>query len=580
VADRYVLALADLDPLLATRLGLPAGQDRLPDFSPAGREAEDALARATLAELDGLDGAAGSCADERRCARLLRERLEAGLALSAQGERLRAVSNIFGPPQQMRGTFLAMPAETHEDWAVIARRMSKVGEALAGYRASLAEGARRGLVAGPRVTETVAGQLSGWAEVADGRGWFAEFAAGADVPPALRADLDAAARSAGEAVAELGRWLGAEYLGQARSAPDGVGAERYVSCARQWTGADLDPRDAYDWGWSQFTELQAELAKEASRVLPGATAAQAMAHLDQAGEAIDGVPEIRLWLQAMMDEAISDLDGTHFDLADPLKVVQARIAPPGSAAAPYYTAPSQDFSRPGRTWLPTLGKTRFPLWGLISTWYHEGVPGHHLQLAQWTYLSRSLSMYQTTVGTVSACSEGWALYAERLMDELGYLSLAGARLGYLDAQAMRAIRVVVDIGMHLGLKVPGDSPIGAGQAWTPDLALEFFCAHSGRPREFVASEIIRYLSGPGQAISYKLGERAWLAGRSAARAAHEARGESFDLKAWHMAALSLGSLGLDDLTDELAAATGSLTPGHAGDHDGGRTGQAAARDGG
>ena len=90
------------------------------------------------------------------------------------------------------------------------------------------------------------------------------------------------------------------------------------------------------------------------------------------------------------------------------------------------------------------------------------------------------------------------------------------------------------------------------QTWTPELALEFFVAHSGRGREFAESEIVRYLGMPGQAISYKLGERAWLAGREAARAAHRASGATFDLKSWHMAALSLGSLGLDDLAAELA----------------------------
>ena len=166
------------------------------------------------------------------------------------------------------------------------------------------------------------------------------------------------------------------------------------------------------------------------------------------------------------------------------------------------------------------------------------------------YLSSQLSLYQTSVGGVSACSEGWALYAERLMDELGYLSAPGACLGYLDAQMMRAVRVVVDIGMHMQLQVPGDSPLAAGEKWTPELAREFFSAHSARSAAFIGSEIARYLSAPGQAISYKLGERAWLAGRAAAQAAS---GGDFDLKSWHMAALSLGSLGLDDLTEELAS---------------------------
>jgi uncharacterized protein (DUF885 family) len=280
---------------------------------------------------------------------------------------------------------------------------------------------------------------------------------------------------------------------------------------------------------------------------------EAMRWLDEHGEAVVGVEAIRVRLQAMMDEAMAALDGTHFEIAEPVRRVEAMIAPPGSAAAPYYTRPSMDFSRPGRTWLPPLGRERFPLWDLISTWYHEGVPGHHLQLAQWVYVAKDLSTYQSTIGSVSANTEGWALYAERLMDELGFLTPQGARLGYLDAQQMRAVRVVIDLGMHLELPIPDDAE-GAlaehrGRPWTPELARAFFGEHSGRDPEFLDSELVRYLGIPGQAISYKLGERAWLAGREAARQAH---GADFDLKAWHMAALSQGALGLDDLAAELA----------------------------
>jgi len=281
-----------------------------------------------------------------------------------------------------------------------------------------------------------------------------------------------------------------------------------------------------------------------------------MAHLDDRGPAIEGVEQVRAYLQEFMDGAIAVLDGVHFDLAERIKRVEARIAPAGSAAAPYYTRPALDFSRPGRTWLPTLGRTRFPIWDLISTWYHEGVPGHHLQLAQWSYVSGRLSRYQTSLGSVGANVEGWALYAERLMDELGYLTDPGHRLGYLDAQQMRAVRVIVDLGMHLELEIPKDQggadPFHPGERWTPALAREFFGLNSGRSADFLDSELVRYLGGAGQAISYKLGERAWLAGREAARVAHTARGGAFDLKAWHMAALSQGSLGLDDLVAELS----------------------------
>jgi uncharacterized protein (DUF885 family) len=442
-----------------------------------------------------------------------------------------------------------MPADTDGDWGVMARRMGAVPAALAGYRESLALGAERGLFAAPRQVETVAGQLGEWLAAGAGAGWFAEFAAGADVPAALRADLDRAAAGAAAAVARLRDWMTADYLPRAAGTPDGMGEERYLRSARLWTGAHLDLAETAEWGWSEYHRIRAEMEEEASRVLPGAAPAEAMRYLDEHGAAVDGVEQVRERLQQMMDDAIASLDGTHFDIAEPLRTVQAMIAPAGSAAAPYYSPPSQDFSRPGRTWLPALGRTRFPEWNLISIWYHEGVPGHHLQLAQWVHVAGQLSRFQTGVGGVSACSEGWALYAETLMDELGYLKAPGARLGYLDAQMLRAVRIVIDLGMHLGLTVPGHSPVGAGQVWTPELAGEFFRASSGHDPAFIDSEIMRYLSAPGQAISYKLGERAWLAGREAARAA---RGASFDLKAWHMKALSLGSLGLDDLSDELA----------------------------
>jgi uncharacterized protein (DUF885 family) len=555
VADGFVDALCDLDPILATTLGARPGDDRLPDPGPAGLEAEAELFRTTLAELDRVlaeDPALEDDPIERRCARLLRERLGAELAAHEAGEGYRALSNIFGPLHSIRQVFSLMPAATDEDWAVIARRMARVPEAYRGLRAALEEGARRGLFAAPRQVTTVVGQLDEWLAGP----YFANFVAAG--PDGLRADLEAGARAADGAVAELRDFLRDTYAPQAQGTPDAVGRERYALTARRWTGSDLGAGDgleeAYRYGWAEHQRILAEQRAEAEKVLPGATPMEAMRWLDENGPAVEGVEAIRQRLQTMMDEAIEALDGTHFDLAEPVRRVEAMIAPPGSAAAPYYTRPSQDFSRPGRTWLPTLGRERFPLWDLVSTWYHEGVPGHHLQLAQWAYVAPQLSTYQTSVGSVSANAEGWALYAERLMDELGFLTDPGARLGYLDAQQMRAIRVVIDIGMHLELPIPDDADgvlaDHRGQPWTPELARAFFGAYCGREPAFLDSELVRYLGAPGQAISYKLGERAWLAGREAAQ---RARGADFDLKAWHMAALSQGSLGLDDLTAELAA---------------------------
>ncbi|MER6537842.1 DUF885 domain-containing protein [Streptomyces sp. 900105755] len=549
VADTFVDELIALDPITGTFLGDKESSGRLPDNSPAGAEALARLQRDTLAKLDEAERQPGADSDiERRCARLLRERLSASLAVHEADESLRSVSNLSSAAHAVRQVFTVTPTATEEDWTAVAERLRAVPAALEGYRQSLELGLERKLYGGPRATATFVGQLGEWADTGDGRGWFEQFAASG--PEALRTELDTAARSATEAVVALRDWMRDVYEPAVEGAPDVVGRERYARWVRYFNGTDLDLDEAYAYGWSEYHRLLGEMKAEAEKVLPGAaTPWVALAHLDEQGTHVEGVDEVRGWLQSVMDEAIEKLDGTHFDLAERVRRVESRIAPPGSAAAPYYTPPSDDFSRPGITWLPTMGQTRFPVYDLVSTWYHEGVPGHHLQLAQWKHVAGNLSRYQASVGMVSANAEGWALYAERLMDELGFLTDPERRLGYLDAQMMRAARVIVDIGMHLELTIPDDSPFHPGERWTPALAQEFFGAHSSRPADFVESELTRYLSMPGQAIGYKLGERAWLLGREQARAR---RGAGFDLKSWHMAALSQGSLGLDDLVDELS----------------------------
>ncbi|MEE1755462.1 DUF885 domain-containing protein [Streptomyces sp. SP18CS02] len=549
VADAYVDALIALDPITGTHLGVRESAGLLPDFTPAGQEELAALARETLTRLDEAERLPGADSDaERRCGRLLRERLTAELAVHDADEGLCAVSNMRSPAHSVRIVFTMMPTGTDEDWKAIAERLRAVPAALKGYRSSLELGLERKLLGGPRATATFIGQLTEWAGC-DGarRGWFEEFAAAG--PSALRSELDTAARGATDALVSLRDWMREVYAPAVRDAPDTVGRERYARWSRYFNGTDFDLDEAYAYGWAEYHRLLAEMKAEAEKILPGAGPWEALAHLDEHGTHIEGVEEVRVWLQGLMDEAIEALDGTHFELAERVRKVESRIAPPGGAAAPYYTGPSEDFSRPGRTWLPVDGETRFPVYDLVSTWYHEGVPGHHLQIAQWVHVADRLSRYQATVGGVSANAEGWALYAERLMDELGFLPDAERRLGYLDAQMMRACRVIVDIGMHLELEIPADSPFRPGERWTPESAQEFFQCHTSRPPAFVESELIRYLSMPAQAIGYKLGERAWLLGRENARKAH---GDSFDAKKWHMAALSQGPLGLDDLVDELS----------------------------
>jgi uncharacterized protein (DUF885 family) len=360
--------------------------------------------------------------------------------------------------------------------------------------------------------------------------------------------LDTAARGATAAYAELATFLRNDY-GPKAADRDAVGQDRYRLAARASLGADVDLLDTYAWGWEELHRIEADMAATADRILSGATVAEAEHLLEtDPARAIDGVDAFRQWLQDLMDRTIGALDGTHFAIPAPVRRVEAMIAPPGGAAAMYYTGPSEDFSRPGRTWYPTL-----PLWGEVSIAYHEGVPGHHLQVGQVVYLGERLSRYQRT-SFVSGHGEGWALYAERLMDELGYLDTPDLRLGMLRAQAMRAVRVVVDLGMHLELTIPAHDRFHPGERWTPELGQAFVNERSHFPADFMASEIVRYLGLPAQAISYKVGERVWLDAREEVR---RQQGAAFDLKAFHARALDLGPLGLDLLRTELTAAPGA-----------------------
>jgi uncharacterized protein (DUF885 family) len=261
---------------------------------------------------------------------------------------------------------------------------------------------------------------------------------------------------------------------------------------------------------------------------------------------VHGKEAFRDWMQQLADRTVDELADVHFDIPEPIRRIECCLAPTNDGGI-YYTGPSEDFTRPGRMWWSVPdGITTFSPWREVTTVYHEGVPGHHLQVAQTAYRQESLNRWQRLLCWVSGHGEGWALYAERLMDELGYLADPADRLGMLDGQSFRAARVIVDIGMHLELEIPRDNPFGfhPGERWTPALGLEFMRQHCRMEDAFIVFEVNRYLGWPGQAPSYKVGERIWLDARADAQAR---QGADFDLKAFHRAALDLGSLGLDPL---------------------------------
>lgn len=556
IAATYLVEWAELDPVSAAQLGLPAPPGRLTDYSPEGQEALAALCRRTLAELEAAPADTGR---DRVSAGLMRDRLESQVALHEAGEDLRPLSPLFSPLQAVRSLFDLLPRSSEGEWAELAARLEAVPASLGSFRVALAEGRARRVVAARRQALGVARQARAYAG-RDGSGagdagamapagYFTRLASSYAGPSeGLAARLADAAAAASAALDELAEFLERDYA-PAASEEDGVGVERYQHFVREFVGTELDLTETYQWGWEELGRLRKEMRAVARRIVPDGTLADAITLLEtDPARAIEGEGALVAWLQELMDGAIGALDGRHFDIPPSIRRVEAMLAPPGGAAAMYYTPPSADLSRPGRTWYPTLGRTRFPRWAEVSTAYHEGVPGHHLQIGHTFALGDRLNAFQRLLGMVSAHIEGWALYAERLMGELGFLENPDEELGMLFGQAFRATRVVVDIGLHLGLRLPADAERGAGERWSPALAEAYLLDVSGRTPEFCASEVERYLGGPAQAIGYKVGERVWLEVRDAAR---RQLGAGFDLKRFHSVALDLGFVTLDQLRSEM-----------------------------
>lgn len=546
ISNGVVDDLAAQSPTLATYLGRPGHDDRLDDLSPDGHRAMRELVDSTLAAM-----AATQPADDREvlAAEVLGERLGVERDRLDSGWALADLNVIASPVQSIRQVFDLMPTETDEQWATIARRMQAVPTALAGYRASLAAAAADGKISARRQVTKCAEQCDTYAGLSGGSGFFAGLAASAERPGALAKDLVAGATAADSAYADLGQFLRSEMAPQAGER-DAVGEERYVLGSRYFLGASVDLPETYAWGWQEFLALERELVEVAERVAPGAGPAGAAKKLDDDPRyQVQGKDGLQQWMQELSDRAVEELSKSHFLVEGPMRTLACKIAPPGGGVGAYYTGPTDDFSRPGTMWWSVEeGRQTFPTWRETTTVYHEGVPGHHLQIATAVASREHLNDFQRLLAGTSGHAEGWALYAERLVRELGYLDDDGDLLGMLDAQLFRAARVIVDIGMHLELEIPTGAGFHEGERWTPELGLEFLLTRTISDPAHAKDEIDRYLGWPGQAPAYKVGERMWLQGRDAARARH---GDAFDPKAFHTAALQAGEMGLDALAQLL-----------------------------
>jgi uncharacterized protein (DUF885 family) len=547
LANAFVDDLCALDPITATYVGVAGFDDRLTDYSPEGVARRVDLVRSVLAQLDEIEPETDN---DRVCAAAMRERLGLEIELYEAGETIGELNVVASPLQGIRQAFDLMPTDGDEAWETIAVRMAAVPQALASYRQGIETARADGRVAARRQVQACAEQCTSWTSGADD-GFFGHLVAGSGTTGELRDRLDEAARRAREAYVDFARYL-SDDLAQDAPETDAVGRDRYALWSRYFLGAAVDLDETYDWGWQELDRLEREKARIADQIKPGATVEEAIELLDaDPSMKVDGTDALQAWMQQLSDRVVAELADVHFDIPEPIRTLECRIAPTTDGGI-YYTGPSEDFSRPGRMWWAVPeGVTEFSTWREATTVFHEGVPGHHLQIAQTVYRADTLNRWQRLLCWVSGHGEGWALYAERLMADLGYLDDPAWRLGMLDAQSFRAARVIVDIGMHLKLRIPDGAGFHDGEVWTPELGFEFMQAHCSMPEEFLRFELNRYLGWPGQAPSYKVGERIWLSARDEAKAR---QGAAFDLKAFHRRALDLGGLGLDPLQDELRRA--------------------------
>lgn len=518
-----------------TYLGKDLNQDKLDDFSIQGMAKAAQLTRATLEKLKVL-----TPIDEidRIAKTVMEERLDSSLALHDSQEEHVMWNVLTSPPSNIRSIFELMPRVGDRDFDNIAKRLAAVDSAHKQWISTIGEVARNGKTTAQRQVRGVIEQLESYAN-----GGYSQMCTNFD-PDGKYPLMHEAAKLAEKSSEETAAYLKNEYLPIANP-EDAVGAERYGVWSRFFTGAKLDLRATYEWGVADLKAINDRMWEIAEQIKPGAKTLREVADvLDHDPKyVIKGKENVIKYLQEFTDAAILRMDGEFFEIDDRIKICEARLAPEGSASAPYYNPPSEDLSRPGTTWIPMLGKDEVSSWHLVSTWYHEAVPGHHLQCATVAIEKDRLTRFQRTAAWISGYGEGWALYAERFMNELGAFDEPGIEMGYLSAQALRAARIVVDIGMHLGYT---DFD---GKVWNAESSRKLLNEQALLDDAHSRSETDRYLGWPGQAISYKVGERVWMKAREDAKVR---LGDKFNMKKFHTYALKIGPMGLDPFATEMA----------------------------
>lgn len=603
LSHQLVDIIAQHSPIAATYMGVKGHDDRFDDLSPSGYAQRIETFRQWRAKADTLANMPATFADptEKKYHELAlhvyTDWLDQEIRRYEAGVYVYDLNSIDSSPQAVRMVFdmvddtIDQTINDPEPKGIldVIARLHAVPTVLSQYRQTLQLGIDTKRTVSQRQVRTVIEQAKTHA------GHFApqkpssfsqlqkQLEEKLKNKPAYVPNLHAGIQAAQQAYQDLADWLENTYLPHA-SHIEGVGIPRYQAEVRRFLGMHADAaqlKNMYVWGWHEIKALRARMQDISNQIRLHTSIPDMLDllrnHADTLSEADQTAciaKDRAAFLQAMQDRqkmALDALADVHFDVPAEIKKLDVKFAPLGGGLGAYYMGPSEDFSRAGSVWYSVgTNEGPFALFDEISTAYHEGFPGHHLQIGIQVSLAKQLSRLHRLSYFYSGYAEGWALYSEELMGELGFYEHPAYTFGMLANQMMRACRVVFDIGAHCGFVIPNAADLSDSQeiwqgvwqdiwgdawaerihqAWTFDDGVSLLTRLGGMETDYAHSEVTRYLGWPAQAISYKIGQKVMLE----LRQAYFAKYPQGTLRDFHTRVLGVGTLGLDHLREVVLA---------------------------
>lgn len=549
LADAFWEELLIAYPSFATRIGDRRYDDRLEDLSAGTRAARAAALRATLERAAAIDPGQLGPVDRVSRSMLMEEASGQLAALETRIDEW-SVNPIDGPQTWIVDLVDHQPIETVDDGRNLIARTTAVRtnmeQAIEGLRTGMARGCVASVVPLERVIDEVRLLVSepadSWRLVGPATEEHADWSA-ADLESFRVGLLSAIEETVIPAFRDYLDVLEQEILPVARPSdrpglvhvPGGENAYRALVLSH--TGLNTEPRTVHEIGLREVERIDEAFSDLGAQVL-------GVHGLEATLSALQSDPALRFGTAAEVFETarrtLARAEAAVPTWFGRVPGVPCEVLPIPEESAPhqtlaYYAWPTLDGSRPGRFHINLHAPETRARYEAEALAFHEAVPGHHLQMSIAAEL-RGLPSFQRILGS-NAFVEGWALYAERLADEMGLYTSDMDRFGILSFDAWRACRLVVDTGLH-------------ALGWTRDQAIDFMREHTALDDGNIANEVDRYIAWPGQALAYKLGQLEILRLRDVAE---RALGEGFDIRAFHDAVLGSGAVGLVTLAGVIDA---------------------------